>query len=104
MQTEPSRHVLIWIVGFGTVGQWLVRALDSQAGRLAARYGVRFTVVGLASARDGLIYHQGGLDLPAILRHGSGRTPDTGHPAAGRPAAGRPALADRHRGPAHHRG
>jgi hypothetical protein len=28
----------IWLVGFGTVGRWLVRALDSQTVRLAARY------------------------------------------------------------------
>ena len=57
----------IWLVGFGTVGQWLVRALDSQAERLAGRYGVAITVVGLANARDGFIYDENGLDLPSLL-------------------------------------
>jgi homoserine dehydrogenase len=57
----------IWVVGFGTVGQWLVRALDSQAERLAGRYGVGVTVVGLANARDGFVYDANGLDLQCLL-------------------------------------
>jgi homoserine dehydrogenase len=56
-----------WVVGFGTVGQWLVRALDSQAERLAGQYGVDVTVVGLANARDGFVYDAKGLDLPSVL-------------------------------------
>jgi homoserine dehydrogenase len=59
--------VRIWLVGFGTVGQWLARALDSEAERLARRYGVGVTAVGLANARDGFIYDEGGLDLPSVL-------------------------------------
>jgi homoserine dehydrogenase len=62
------RPLRIWLVGFGMVGQWLVRALDSQAERLAGRYGVAFTVVGLANARDGFIYDGNGLDLASVLR------------------------------------
>jgi homoserine dehydrogenase len=57
----------IWVVGFGTVGQWLVRALDSEAERLAGRYGVGLTVVGVANARDGFIYDANGLDLRCVL-------------------------------------
>jgi homoserine dehydrogenase len=57
----------IWVVGFGTVGQWLVRALDSQAERLARRYGVGVSVVGLANARDGFVYDGNGLDLQRLL-------------------------------------
>jgi homoserine dehydrogenase len=57
----------IWLVGFGTVGRWLVRALDSQAQWLAARYGVGLTIVGLANARDGFIHDPDGLDLPSAL-------------------------------------
>jgi len=53
----------IWLVGFGTVGQWLVRTLDTQAGR----YGVRVAVVGLANARDGFIFDEKGLDLASAL-------------------------------------
>ena len=57
----------IWVVGFGAVGQWLVRALDSEAERLAGRYGVGLTVVGLANARDGFVYDGNGLDLQRLL-------------------------------------
>ena len=65
----------IWLVGFGTVGQWLVRALDVQAERLADRYGVGVTVVGVANARDGFIYDENGLDLASLLAlAGDGRS------------------------------
>jgi homoserine dehydrogenase len=57
----------IWLVGFGTVGQWLARALDSQRERLAVRYGIAVAVVGLANARDGFVYDGDGLDLPSVL-------------------------------------
>jgi homoserine dehydrogenase len=58
----------IWLVGFGTVGKWLARVMDSQRERLARDYGVRVTIVGLANARDGFIYDESGLDLPSVLR------------------------------------
>ena len=62
-----AKPLRIWLVGFGTVGQWLVRALDSNAQRLAVRHGLRVTVVGLANARDGFIYAADGLDLRSVL-------------------------------------
>lgn len=65
------KRVRIWLVGFGTVGRWLARALDSEAERLAGRYGIAVTVVGLANARDGFIYDEGGLDLPSVLASAS---------------------------------
>jgi homoserine dehydrogenase len=61
----------IWLIGFGTVGRWLARTLDSQAERLAARYGVAVTVVGVANARDGFVYDADGLDLRSLLQGGS---------------------------------
>src|SRR4051812_47341332 len=64
---RPAKPVRISIVGFGTVGQWLVRALDSEADRLSARYGVEVSVVGLANARDGFVYDGDGLDLRSAL-------------------------------------
>ena len=65
----------IWVVGFGTVGQWLVRALDVEAERLADRYGVGVAIVGLANARDGFIYDANGLDLgSALALAGDGRS------------------------------
>jgi homoserine dehydrogenase len=58
----------VWLVGFGTVGRWLARALDAEAARLAARYGVGVAVVGLANARDGFVHDTDGLDLQSALR------------------------------------
>jgi hypothetical protein len=49
------------------VGRWVVRALDTEAQRLAGEYGIGVTVVGLASARDGFIYDGNGLDLESVL-------------------------------------
>lgn len=57
----------IALVGFGTVGQWVARALHSGAERLLARYGTRFTVVGLANARDGFVYAPEGIELVSAL-------------------------------------
>jgi homoserine dehydrogenase len=60
----------IWLVGFGTVGRWLAAALDAHAARLAARYGVDATVVGAASASDGFVHSEHGLDLGELARGG----------------------------------
>lgn len=59
--------VRLWIVGFGTVGQWVANALTVHAERLAERYGVSASVVGVANARDGFVYREDGLDVPALL-------------------------------------
>jgi homoserine dehydrogenase len=72
----------IWLVGFGMVGRWLARALDAQAGQLVARYGRELTVVGIANARDGFIYHPDGLDLASALAAAAGGQPVTGQPGA----------------------
>ena len=72
----------IWLVGTGMVGTWLAGVLGSQRERLADRYGLNATVVGMASARGGFLYDPGGLDpasLPAAARggRGVGRWPST---------------------------
>jgi homoserine dehydrogenase len=64
---KPAGDLRISVVGLGTVGQWLLRALESGGERLARRYGVGFTVVGVANARDGFVYDSQGLDLSALL-------------------------------------
>ena len=75
LAAHAVKPLRIWLVGFGTVGQWLVRALDVQAERLADQYGVGVAVVGLANARDGFIYDENGLDLAsALARAGEGRS------------------------------
>src|SRR5205823_2425123 len=70
----------IWLVGFGMVGRWLARALDAQAGQLAARYGREPTIVAIGNARDGFIYHPDGLDLTSILATAAAGRPITEQP------------------------
>jgi homoserine dehydrogenase len=67
LAAHAVKPLRIWLVGFGTVGQWLAGALDVQARRLADQYGVGVAVVGLANARDGFIYDENGLDLASAL-------------------------------------
>jgi homoserine dehydrogenase len=54
-------------VGFGTVGQWLIRALNDHAERLQQRYGLSFEVVGIANRRDGFVYRENGIDIQSAL-------------------------------------
>ena len=61
------KEVRIWIVGLGTVGQWVLRALHSEAPRLADRYGFVPKVVGVANARDGFVYDASGIHLQTVL-------------------------------------
>jgi homoserine dehydrogenase len=70
----------IWLVGFGVVGRWLAGALDAHAGQLAARYGRQVIVAGVGNARDGFVYHPGGLDLASILAAAAIGQPITGQP------------------------
>jgi homoserine dehydrogenase len=64
--SAPTR-VRVWVVGAGTVGQWLLRALAEQADELAARHGLSIDVVGLASAHDGFVHREDGIDLYRAL-------------------------------------
>jgi homoserine dehydrogenase len=57
----------VWVIGCGTVGRWLLQALQSQADRLAVRFGVRVQVVGVANARHGFVYDADGLDVGSLL-------------------------------------
>ena len=66
-------EVRVWIVGLGTVGQWLLRAMHVQAPRLADRYGFVPKVVGVANARDGFVYDASGLDPQTVLELASAR-------------------------------
>jgi len=66
------KHLRIWLVGYGTVGRWLAGALESEADRLAGRYGIGFTVVGLANAHEGFVYDGEGLDLRRAIAEQDG--------------------------------
>src|SRR5919108_5383795 len=67
MRPSAIRPVRVWVVGFGTVGQWLLRALDHSAVELERRYAARFEVVGLANRRDGFLYRPRGIDLRSAI-------------------------------------
>jgi homoserine dehydrogenase len=70
----------LWVVGLGTVGRWLLRALDSQREQLERRYGFAPVVVGVANARHGFVHRPDGLDLPTVLALAEGARPLTKHP------------------------
>jgi homoserine dehydrogenase len=67
--------VRVWVVGLGTVGQWLLRALHEHAASLQGRYGFVPTVIGVASAQHGFVHDADGLDPLTVLEHvSSGRS------------------------------
>jgi homoserine dehydrogenase len=61
------KEVRLWIVGLGTVGQWLLRALHDHAAKLEGRYGFVPRVVGVANARHGFVHDPAGLDPLTVL-------------------------------------
>jgi homoserine dehydrogenase len=69
------KDVRVWIVGLGTVGQWLLRALHEHAAMLEGRCGFVPTVVGVASARHGFVHDADGLDPRILLEHVSSGRP-----------------------------
>ena len=58
--------VNVAVIGTGTVGQWLLRAIGSGREALRARDGIALRVVAVAG-RDGLVSAPGGIDLDAAL-------------------------------------
>jgi homoserine dehydrogenase len=72
----------IWLVGFGVVGRWVARALEAQSDLLGARYGRELIVTGIGNARDGFVYHPGGLDPAAVLAAAAAGRPITGQAGA----------------------
>jgi homoserine dehydrogenase len=60
-----ARRMRIWVVGFGTVGQWLVRALAANERRLDEVHDIAFDVVAIANRRDGFVFRDDGLDIRA---------------------------------------
>jgi homoserine dehydrogenase len=61
----------VWIVGLGTVGQWLLRVLHEGGPKLASRYGFVPKIIGVANARDGFVYSSDGLNPLTLLAHAS---------------------------------
>ena len=69
------KDVRIWIVGLGTVGQWLLGALHEHAARLEGRYGFVPKIVGVANERHGFVHAAEGLDPVIVLEQVSSGRP-----------------------------
>lgn len=72
----------LWVVGLGTVGEWLLRALQENAARLSRQYDLVPRIVGAGSARDGFVFAPKGLDIPTVLELRSARRGLAEHPGA----------------------
>jgi homoserine dehydrogenase len=68
------------LLGFGTVGQWLAKALQTQQAWLQHELGLVVTIRSVATAHHGLIYRDDGLDIPTLLDLAATRQPLTAHP------------------------
>jgi homoserine dehydrogenase len=62
-QATPVR---VCVIGTGTVGRWLLRAISRDRAALAARYGVDPSVVAVGG-RDGLVHDPAGVDVEKLL-------------------------------------
>jgi homoserine dehydrogenase len=70
----------VCVVGFGTVGRWLVAALHAQRTRLRSDYGVGIDLVGVANARDGFVFRDRGLDPSVLADLAAAGRPISEHP------------------------
>ena len=78
----------VCVVGFGTVGRWVVGALARRGDELREAHGADIELVGVANARDGFVHREGGLDPSALLELAAAGRPITDHPdASSRPTA-----------------
>jgi homoserine dehydrogenase len=74
------KQLRLALLGFGTVGQWLAEALHTQQAWLQQEFDVVVTVISVATAHNGLIYRDDGLDIPTLLNLVATRQPLTVHP------------------------
>ncbi len=58
------KQLCLALLGFGTVGQWLAEALQTQQAWLQQEFGLAVTLINVATAHHGLIYRDDGLDIP----------------------------------------
>ena len=74
---KPLRLALF---GFGTVGQWLAEALQTQRASLQQAFGLDVILISVVTAHYGLISRDEGLDIPTLLELVATRQPLTAHP------------------------
>jgi homoserine dehydrogenase len=64
---ESPARVRVAIVGLGTVGGWLLRAIEHRRDRLRDRHGFELSVVALATRRAGFVHRPDGIDIGEAL-------------------------------------
>jgi homoserine dehydrogenase len=74
------RPLRLTIVGFGTVGRWLASAIQRQGSWLATERGVRVSIVGVATRRDGFVYREAGFDIAELVERAAARQPLADYP------------------------
>src|SRR5260370_15927353 len=74
------KQLCLALLGFGTVGQWLAEALQTQQAWLQQEFDLVVTVISVATVHHGLIYRDDGLDIPTLLELVTTRQPLTAHP------------------------
>jgi homoserine dehydrogenase len=62
--------IRVSVIGLGTVGQWLLRAIDRHHDLLRDHHGVDLKLVGVGSRRGGFAYREGGIEISAVLGSG----------------------------------
>ncbi len=55
------------LLGFGNVGRVLIKLIDRKRDEVAARYGIDLRVVGIATARHGIVMNRDGIDGEAAI-------------------------------------
>ncbi len=74
------KHLRVFLIGFGVVGQGLAELLATKKELLRREYALEVTLVGVANSRHGFIYREAGLDVPLLLNLAAQRRPLTEHP------------------------
>ncbi len=74
------RHMRLSLVGFGVVGQGLAELLTTKRELLQQQYDLTVTLVSVATARNGFIYKENGLDIPLLLELAAKHESLTQHP------------------------
>ncbi len=83
-KTRVTATVNIIICGFGNVGRNLARLLEEKRATMAADYGWRPSLIGVAEL-DGSATHADGLSIPEVLRHFAQHGSLSEFPESGRP-------------------
>ncbi len=74
------KRLRLSILGFGTVGQGLAELLVKKRDLLMQDFKLEVTLISVANARHGFIYHDDRLDIPTLLELAASKQPLTDYP------------------------